>query len=58
MKVFELICHVVHKRMNPKTLLFYCLLASALGLQIGLIVTVLLLLGLGAAVFTYFYRRR
>ncbi|XP_022046550.1 uncharacterized protein si:ch211-183d21.1 isoform X4 [Acanthochromis polyacanthus] len=32
--------------------------ASALGLQIGLIVAVLLLLGLGAALFTYFYRRR
>ncbi|XP_068162238.1 uncharacterized protein si:ch211-183d21.1 [Antennarius striatus] len=32
--------------------------ASALGLQIGLIVTVLLLLGTGAALFTYFYRRR
>ncbi|KAG8009119.1 hypothetical protein GBF38_011733 [Nibea albiflora] len=31
---------------------------SALGLQIGLIVAVLLLLGLGAALFTYFYRRR
>ncbi|XP_014822975.1 PREDICTED: uncharacterized protein LOC106903587 isoform X1 [Poecilia mexicana] len=32
--------------------------ASALGLQIGLIVAVLLLLGLGAALFTYLYRRR
>ncbi|XP_068439949.1 uncharacterized protein si:ch211-183d21.1 [Clinocottus analis] len=32
--------------------------ASALGLQIGLIIAVLLLLGLGAALFTYFYRRR
>ncbi|KAM6896893.1 uncharacterized protein FYW49_018275 [Xenentodon cancila] len=32
--------------------------ASTLGLQIGLIVAVLLLLGLGAALFTYFYRRR
>ncbi|XP_026206841.1 uncharacterized protein si:ch211-183d21.1 [Anabas testudineus] len=31
---------------------------SALGLQIGLIVAVLLLLGLGAALFTYFYKRR
>lgn len=38
-------------------LCFY-VLASALGLQIGLIVVVLLLLGLGAALFTYFYRRR
>ncbi|XP_054454769.1 uncharacterized protein si:ch211-183d21.1 [Anoplopoma fimbria] len=32
--------------------------ASALGLQIGLIVAALLLLGLGAALFTFFYRRR
>ncbi|XP_034716500.1 uncharacterized protein si:ch211-183d21.1 [Etheostoma cragini] len=32
--------------------------ASALGLQIGLIVAGLLLLGLGAALFTYFYRKR
>ncbi|KAM4526340.1 uncharacterized protein V3H82_000760 [Fundulus diaphanus] len=32
--------------------------ASALGLQIGLIIAVLLLLGLGAALFTYLYRRR
>nr|XP_057917766.1 uncharacterized protein si:ch211-183d21.1 isoform X2 [Doryrhamphus excisus]XP_057917767.1 uncharacterized protein si:ch211-183d21.1 isoform X2 [Doryrhamphus excisus] len=31
---------------------------SALGLQIGLIVAVLLLLALGAAIFTYFYKRR
>lgn len=37
---------------------FLCFLASALGLQIGMIVVVLLLLGLGAALFTYFYRRR
>ncbi|XP_074520066.1 uncharacterized protein LOC141785585 [Halichoeres trimaculatus] len=36
----------------------YTSTASALGLQIGLIVAVLLLLGLGAALFTYFYRRR
>lgn len=36
----------------------FCVLASALGLQIGLIVVVLLLLGLGAALVTYFYRRR
>lgn len=36
----------------------YTSAASALGLQIGLVVTVLLLLGLGAALFTYFYRRR
>lgn len=36
----------------------YSSTASALGLQIGLVGTVLLLLGLGAAVFTYFYRRR
>ncbi|XP_022046547.1 uncharacterized protein si:ch211-183d21.1 isoform X1 [Acanthochromis polyacanthus] len=36
----------------------YTGVASALGLQIGLIVAVLLLLGLGAALFTYFYRRR
>lgn len=39
-------------------LLCDCLLVSALGLQIGLIVAVLLLLGLGAALFTYFYKRR
>ncbi|XP_028331140.1 uncharacterized protein LOC114481034 [Gouania willdenowi] len=32
--------------------------ASSLGLQIGLIVAVLVLLGLGVALFTYFYRRR
>ncbi|XP_034426563.1 uncharacterized protein si:ch211-183d21.1 [Hippoglossus hippoglossus] len=32
--------------------------ASTLGLQIGLIIAVLVLLGLGAALFTYFYRRR
>ncbi|XP_071782911.1 uncharacterized protein LOC139932874 [Centroberyx gerrardi] len=32
--------------------------ASALGLQIGLVAGVLLLLGLGAALFTYFYRKR
>ncbi|KAM4715984.1 uncharacterized protein FYW61_018677 [Anableps anableps] len=32
--------------------------ASTLGLQIGLIVAALLLLGLGAALFTYLYRRR
>lgn len=38
--------------------LFDSLLVSTLGLQIGLIVAVLLLLGLGAALFTYFYRRR
>ncbi|XP_061765255.1 uncharacterized protein si:ch211-183d21.1 [Nerophis ophidion] len=31
---------------------------STLGLQIGLIVAILLLLALGAALFTYFYRRR
>lgn len=37
-------------------LLFF--LASALGLQIGLIVAVILVLGLGAALVTYFYRRR
>ncbi|XP_062415990.1 uncharacterized protein si:ch211-183d21.1 isoform X1 [Pungitius pungitius] len=36
----------------------YTSTASALGLQIGLIVAVLLLLALGAALFTYFYRRR
>ncbi|XP_069547599.1 uncharacterized protein [Brachyistius frenatus] len=36
----------------------YTSTASALGLQIGLIVAVLLLLGLGAALFMYFYRRR
>ncbi|XP_067344648.1 uncharacterized protein si:ch211-183d21.1 [Channa argus] len=36
----------------------YTSTASTLGLQIGLIVAALLLLGLGAAVFTYFYRRR
>ncbi|XP_047465874.1 uncharacterized protein si:ch211-183d21.1 [Mugil cephalus] len=36
----------------------YTSTASALGLQIGLIIGVLLLLGLGAALFTYFYRRR
>ncbi|XP_028264368.1 uncharacterized protein LOC114437712 [Parambassis ranga] len=36
----------------------YTSTASALGLQIGLIVAVLLLLGLGAALVTYFYRRR
>ncbi|XP_041818651.1 uncharacterized protein si:ch211-183d21.1 isoform X2 [Chelmon rostratus] len=36
----------------------YTSTASALGLQIGLVVAVLLLLGLGAALFTYFYRRR
>lgn len=36
----------------------YTSIASTLGLQIGLIVAVLLLLGLGAALFTYFYRRR
>lgn len=35
-----------------------CLPASALGLQIGLIVAALLLLGLGAALVTYFYRKR
>lgn len=39
-------------------ILFVSFLASALGLQIGLIVVVLLLLGLGAALFTYFYRKR
>ncbi|KAK5622184.1 hypothetical protein CRENBAI_008329 [Crenichthys baileyi] len=32
--------------------------ASALGLQIGLIIAVLLVLGLGAALFTFLYRRR
>lgn len=36
----------------------YTSAASALGLQIGLIAAVLLLLALGAALFTYFYRRR
>lgn len=36
----------------------YTSTASTLGLQIGLIIAVLLLLGLGAALFTYFYRRR
>uniref|UniRef100_A0AAQ4QLB8 LTD domain-containing protein n=1 Tax=Gasterosteus aculeatus aculeatus TaxID=481459 RepID=A0AAQ4QLB8_GASAC len=36
----------------------YTSTASALGLQIGLVVAVLLLLALGAALFTYFYRRR
>ncbi|KAM9425268.1 uncharacterized protein KZ484_008394 isoform 2-T3 [Pholidichthys leucotaenia] len=36
----------------------YTSTASALGLQIGLIVAVFLLLALGAALFTYFYRRR
>lgn len=36
----------------------YTSTSSALGLQIGLIVTVILVLGLGAALFTYFYRRR
>lgn len=36
----------------------YTATGSALGLQIGLIAAVLLLLGLGAALFTYLYRRR
>ncbi|XP_030610136.1 uncharacterized protein LOC115797780 [Archocentrus centrarchus] len=36
----------------------YTSTTSALGLQIGLIVAVILVLGLGAALFTYFYRRR
>lgn len=36
----------------------YTSAASALGLQIGLVIAVLLLFGLGAALFTYLYRRR
>lgn len=36
----------------------YTSTASALGLQIGLVIAVFLLLGLGVALFTYFYRRR
>lgn len=36
----------------------YTSAASALGLQIGLIVAVLFLLGTGAALITYFYKRR
>ncbi|XP_055006584.1 uncharacterized protein si:ch211-183d21.1 isoform X1 [Boleophthalmus pectinirostris] len=36
----------------------YTSTASALGLQIGLVIAVFLLLGLGVALFTYFYKRR
>ncbi|KAK7919736.1 hypothetical protein WMY93_011020 [Mugilogobius chulae] len=36
----------------------YTSAASALGLQIGLVIAVFLLLGLGVALFTYFYRKR
>lgn len=36
----------------------YTSTASALGLQIGLVIAVFLLLALGVALFTYFYRRR
>lgn len=43
---------------DTESRVFLCFPASVLGLQIGLIVVVLLLLGLGAALFTYFYRRR
>ncbi|XP_028989884.1 uncharacterized protein si:ch211-183d21.1 [Betta splendens] len=43
---------------SPPTTGRYTGTASTLGLQIGLIAAVLLLLGLGAALVAYFYRRR